>query len=232
MYKNKLVLIRHGESLWNNENKFTGWHDINLSKKGKQEAKEAGKKLKNENLFFDHAYTSFLKRSIHTLWYILKELDLCWIPVIKSWKLNERHYGLLQGLNKNEVKKKYGKEIVEQWRRSFSISPPPLSKKSKHYPGNELKYKNLDIKDIPVTESLKDTSKRVISYWEKEILPNIKKKKNIILVAHGNSLRSLVKYLDNLSEQEIFGLDIPTGIPIIYKFDENLLPVEKKILNV
>lgn len=231
MYKNKLVLIRHGESIWNSENKFTGWHDVSLSIKGKKEAKKAGKILKEKNFIFDYAYTSFLKRSIYTLWYILKELNLCWIPVIKSWKLNERHYGLLQGLNKDKITKKYGKEIVEKWRRSFSISPPPLSKKSKYYPGNELKYSHLNDKELPLTESLKDTSKRVLAYWQEEIISKIKEKKNIILIAHGNSLRALIKHLDNLSEEEVFHLNIPTGIPIIYKFNENLV-VEKKILKI
>lgn len=231
MCKNKLVLIRHGESVWNSENKFTGWHDVDLSIKGKQEAKQAGKKLKEKNFIFDYAYASFLKRSIYTLWYILKKLDLCWIPVKKSWKLNERHYGLLQGLNKNEIKEKYGEELVEKWRRSFSISPPPLSKKSKYYPGNDLKYSHLHDKDLPLTESLEKTSKRVINYWNKEILSKIKKSKNIILVAHGNSLRALVKHLDNLNEKEIFHLNIPTGIPIIYTFNNNLV-IKKTILNI
>lgn len=230
MCTKKIVLLRHGESQWNKENKFTGWCDVDLSENGFEEAKKAGKKLKNEKYFFDIAYTSLLKRAIHTLWCVLDELDLSWIKVEKTWRLNERHYGSLQGLNKKETEKKYGKEIVQQWRRSFYVIPPQLSKDNIFYPAKELKYQKLNKKNIPLSESLKLTYDRVIPFWEKKILPQIKKNKKIIIVAHGNSLRALVKYLEKLNDDEIFKLNIPTGIPIIYTFNKELTAIEKKIL--
>lgn len=217
----KIVLIRHGESLWNQKNIFTGWTDIKLSNKGLKEAKKAGKLLKKHNFTFDYAYTSYLTRSIHTLWKILYELDLLWIKVIKSWKLNERHYGALQGYNKKKISKKYGIKKFNEWRRSYKISPPKIKINDERYPGKEQKYINLDKKNIPLGESLLDTYNRVIPYWKKNILYKIKKNYKIIIVAHGNSLRALVKYLENISDEKIVNLNIPTGIPLIYEFKEN-----------
>lgn len=223
-----LVLLRHGESEWNKENRFTGWHDIDLSEKGHQEAKLAGTILKKNNFIFDYAFTSVLKRAIHTLWHVLDQLNLSWIPVKKSWKLNERHYGGLQGLNKSEVMKQYGEKKVKEWRRSFLIKPPEININSQYYPKNDLKYTNLDYKEIPCAESLKDTMDRVVPYWKKIIFPKIKQRKKVIIVAHGNSLRSLIKFLDNLDNDEIAELNIPTGIPMLYQFNQELKP--KKII--
>ncbi len=217
----KIVLIRHGESLWNKKNIFTGWTDIKLSKKGIKEAKNAGILLKKNNFIFDYAYTSFLKRAIHTLWKILYALDLSWINITKSWKLNERHYGKLQGYNKNEISKIYGKKKVLEWRRSYKISPPKIKNNDKRYPGNEIKYKKLKHNEIPIGESLLDTFNRVIPYWKNNIKNKLKKKSTIIIVAHGNSLRALIKYLDKISDKKIINLNIPTGIPLIYEFKNN-----------
>lgn len=217
----KLILVRHGESQWNLENRFTGWYDIDLSKKGKIEAKNAAKLLKSENIIPDIAYTSLLKRAIYTLWYILKDLDCTWISVKKSWKLNERHYGDLQGLNKDIIIKKYGSEQVKNWRRGFFDIPPPAKIKDIENLKNDKKYKKIS-NLLPVSESLFMTFNRVIAYWQDVILKNAKYKKNIMIVAHGNSLRALIKYLNNLNEKEIIKLDIPTGVPIIYKFNEKL----------
>jgi 2,3-bisphosphoglycerate-dependent phosphoglycerate mutase len=226
----KLVLVRHGESQWNHENRFTGWYDIDLSDKGRAEAKAAGNLLKGEGFSFDFAYTSVLKRAIHTLWYILDELDQAWLPSEKSWKLNERHYGALQGLNKAETAEKYGDEQVKQWRRSFDMTPPELTKEDERYPGYDPRYSALTEEELPLTESLALTIDRVILYWEEEILPRIKSGKRVIVTAHGNSLRALVKYLDNLSEDEILELNIPTGVPLVYKLDDNYKPIKRYYL--
>lgn len=226
----KLVLVRHGESQWNNENRFTGWYDIDLSDKGRAEAKAAGNLLKDKNFSFDFAYTSVLKRAIHTLWYILDELDQAWIPSEKSWKLNERHYGALQGLNKAETADKYGDEQVKQWRRGFSVPPPELTKEDERYPGYDPRYNALTEQELPLTESLALTIDRIIPYWNGEILPRIKSGARVIVAAHGNSLRALVKYLDNLSEDEILELNIPTGVPLVYEFDDNFKPNKRYYL--
>jgi len=221
----KLVLLRHGESTWNKENKFTGWTDVDLSEKGIEEAREAGKVLKEQGHVFDAAFTSVLKRAIRTLWIVLDEMDLMWIPIYNSWRLNERHYGALQGLNKAEMAKKFGEEQVLIWRRSYDIPPTALEKKDPRYPGNDPIYKDLDEKDIPLTESLKDTVTRFVPYWKEEIAPIVKSGKRVIIAAHGNSLRALVKYLDNISEEDIIKLNIPTGIPLVYELTRDLKPV-------
>ncbi len=221
----KLVLVRHGESIWNLENKFTGWTDVGLSEKGIQEAIEAGKVLKEKGYTFDIAYTSVLKRANDTLNYILKEMNLN-IPIYYSYKLNERHYGALQGLNKDETRKKYGEEQVKLWRRSVDIRPPALTIDDPRYPGNDPKYKDLTKDELPLTENLTDTINRVISYWNSDIKNNLLKGQKIIIVAHGNSLRGLIKYLDNLSDEEIMNLEIETGNPICYELDDNLKPIK------
>ena len=217
----RIVLVRHGQSIWNLENRFTGWTDVDLSKNGIVEAKEAGKILKDNNYTFDVAFTSILKRAEHTLDIILKELGIN-INIYKDWHLNERHYGALQGLNKSETADKYGDAQVKLWRRSYSTRPPELTVGDERYPGNDLKYKDLSIDELPLAESLEDTYKRVIPYWKKEILPLLESDKKILVVAHGNSLRSIVKYLDNLSDEEIINIEIPTGKPLVYEFDEEL----------
>jgi 2,3-bisphosphoglycerate-dependent phosphoglycerate mutase len=222
----KLVLLRHGESLWNKQNKFTGWTDVDLSLKGKKEAKMAGDLLKQEGYVFDIALTSVLKRAIRTLWIVLDRMDLMWIPVFRSWKLNERHYGSLQGLNKAQTAKKYSEEQVLIWRRSYDIPPPPLEKSDKRYPGNDPKYTNLETKEIPVCESLKDTVERFLPYWHETIVPLIKFDKKVLIAAHGNSLRALVKYLDKVSDEEIISLNIPTGIPLVYELGKDLMPIK------
>jgi len=221
----KLVLIRHGESTWNKENKFTGWTDVDLSEKGVKEAHQAGQKLKKDGYTFDVAFTSVLLRATRTLDIILKELDED-IEVHNSWKLNERHYGALQGLNKSETAKKYGEEQVFTWRRSFDVRPPALEKTDERYPGNDPKYKDLDKSVLPINECLKDTIDRTLPYWHETITPYIKNGKKTIISAHGNSLRALVKYLDNISDEEISQLNIPTGIPLIYELDDNLKPLK------
>lgn len=226
----KLVLLRHGESVWNKENRFTGWTDVDLSDKGKQEAQKAGETLKKEGFTFDIAYTSVLKRAIRTLWYTLDETDLMWIPVYRNWRLNERHYGALQGLNKSETAKKYGEEQVLIWRRSYDICPPPLTKEDERYPGKDPRYKDLNPKDLPLTESLKTTVDRFLPYWNETIAPTIKSGKRVIIAAHGNSLRALVKHLDKISEEDIISLNIPTGIPLVYELDENLKPIKNYYL--
>ena len=221
-----MVLIRHGESVWNKENKFTGWTDVDLSEKGKEEAKNGGKILKQNGYAFDIAFTSVLKRAIRTLWYVLDEMDLMWIPVIRSWELNERHYGALQGLNKSETAQKYGEEQVHIWRRSYNICPPALTKDDPRYPGHDARYKNLSEQELPLTESLETTVARVIPYWQKNIAPVVKSGQQVLITAHGNSLRALVKYLDNVSEEAILNLNIPTGTPLVYELDANLKPVK------
>lgn len=220
----KLVLVRHGQSKWNLENKFTGWTDVELSEKGIEEAKEAGKILKELGYSFDIAFTSVLKRANDTLYYILDELNENNIPIKYNYKLNERHYGALQGLNKKETALKYGDEQVHIWRRSADVRPPSLTKDDPRYPGNDPKYR--DITNIPLTENLIDTIERVVEYWKSDIEPEIKNDKKVIIVAHGNSLRGLIKYLDNLSNEEVVSLEIETGNPIVYELDDNLKPIK------
>jgi 2,3-bisphosphoglycerate-dependent phosphoglycerate mutase len=222
----KLVLLRHGESAWNKENLFTGWTDVDLSQKGIEEAKESGQALKKEGFSFDIAFTSVLKRAIRTLWIALDEMDLMWIPVYRSWRLNERHYGALQGLNKAQTAEKYGEEQVLIWRRSYDIQPPPLDKRDNRWPGHDRRYNDLEEKDIPVTECLKDTVERFLPYWHNDIIPVLKSGKKVLISAHGNSLRALVKYLDSVPDQEIVKLNIPTGIPLIYELTPQLKPLK------
>ncbi len=226
----KLVLLRHGESTWNKENRFTGWTDVDLSPKGITEARKAGRVLKEKGYTFDVAFTSVLKRAIRTLWLVLDEMDLMWIPVYRSWRLNERHYGALQGLNKAETAAKYGEEQVLVWRRSYDIRPPALEKTDKRYPGNDPIYRELDKKDIPLTECLKDTVERFLPYWHEVLAPTIKSGKRVIISAHGNSLRALVKYLDHVSDDDIVKLNIPTGIPLVYELDGELKPIKSYYL--
>ena len=222
----KLVLLRHGESEWNKQNRFTGWTDVDLSVQGVIEAEEAGILLNDENYTFDIAYTSVLKRGIRTLWIVLDKMDLMWIPVIKSWRLNERHYGTLQGYYKSKLAAEIGEEQVLIWRRSYDTPPPALKTSDPRYPGYDKRYENLESKDIPLTECLKDTVERFLPYWHETIAPTIKSGKNVLISAHGNSLRALVKYLDEISEEEIVGLNIPTGIPLIYELDDDLKPIQ------
>ncbi|MBI1871096.1 MAG: 2,3-diphosphoglycerate-dependent phosphoglycerate mutase [Chlamydiae bacterium] len=221
----KLVLLRHGESTWNKENRFTGWTDVDLSEKGVEEAKRGGQLLKKEGFVFDVAYTSLLKRAIRTLWLTLDPMDLMWIPIYPHWKLNERHYGALQGLNKSETSAKYGEEQVLIWRRSYDVPPPVLEKKDPRYPGNDPRYQHLKDDELPLTECLKDTVDRVIPYWKDVILPVVKSGKRVIIAAHGNSLRALVKYLDQVSDEEIIALNIPTGMPLVYELNDQLKPI-------
>ncbi|MGA7723004.1 MAG: 2,3-diphosphoglycerate-dependent phosphoglycerate mutase [Ignavibacteriaceae bacterium] len=222
----KLVLIRHGESTWNKENRFTGWTDVDLSEQGIKEAKSAGEVLKDNGYTFDLAFTSVLKRAIRTLWITLDGLDLMWIPVERSWRLNERHYGALQGLNKSETAAKFGEDQVKIWRRSYDIQPPLLEKTDPRYPGSDPRYKSLTEAELPLTECLKDTVARVVPYWEERISPLIKSGNKIIIAAHGNSLRAMVKYLDKIQDDEIVGVNIPTGTPLVYELDENLNPLK------
>lgn len=226
----KLVLIRHGESQWNKENRFTGWKDIDLSEKGREEAAAAGKLLRSEGFTFDEAYTSVLKRAIRTLWIILDEMDLMWIPETKSWLLNERHYGALQGLNKSETAAKYGDEQVRIWRRSFDVPPDELDTSDERYLGNDPRYRSIPKDKFPRTECLKDTVARAVPYFQDEILPQVREGKRIIVAAHGNSLRAIVKYLDNISDADIVNLNIPTGIPLVYDLDENLKVIKSEYL--
>ena len=221
----KLVLIRHGESTWNKENKFTGWADVDLSEKGTEEAKAAGLLMKKEGLVFDMAYTSVLKRAIRTLWYSLDGLDLMWIPVIRSWRLNERHYGALQGLNKAETAAKFGDDQVKIWRRSYDIPPPALEINDPRHPGKDPRYASLSQNELPLTECLKDTVARIVPLWESEIAPAIKSGKRLLIAAHGNSLRAIVKYLDNVSDKDILEINIPTAMPLVYELDDNLKPI-------
>ena len=221
----KLVLVRHGESEWNRENRFTGWTDVDLSEKGRQEALEGGRVLKAEGYTFDVAYTSVLKRAIRTLWIVLDELDLMWIPVHRSWRLNERHYGALQGLNKSETAAKFGEQQVKIWRRSYDIQPPKLTPDDPRYPGCDPRYRDLSPAELPLTECLKDTVDRFLPYWHDTIAPAVREGKRVLIAAHGNSLRALVKYLDNVSDEEIVGLNIPTGMPLVYELDDDLKPL-------
>lgn len=226
----KIVLLRHGESTWNKENRFTGWTDVDLSEKGRDEAKRAGEVLRAEGWIFDVAFTSVLKRAIRTLWFVLDELDLMWIPTTKAWQLNERHYGALQGLNKAETAAKFGEEQVLIWRRSYDTPPPALTADDERYPGRDPRYTGLSKDELPLTESLKETVARVIPYWSREIAPVVKAGKRVIIAAHGNSLRALVKYLDDMSEEAIIKLNIPTGVPLVYELDENLKPIKSYYL--
>ncbi len=220
-----LVLLRHGESSWNLENRFTGWTDVDLSPRGVEEATLAPKLLKEASLTFDIAYTSVLKRAIRTLWIVLDGMDLMWSPVHRSWRLNERHYGALQGLNKAETAQKFGDEQVLVWRRSYDIPPPPLAEDDPRYPGRDRRYHALTRAELPLTESLKDTVARFLPYWHETIAPTVRAGERVLIAAHGNSLRALVKYLDNISDKDIVGLNIPTGVPLVYELDDDLKPL-------
>jgi len=222
----KLVLLRHGESTWNKENRFTGWTDVDLSEKGRQEAREAGQVLKAGGFTFDVAYTSVLKRAIRTLWTALDELDLMWIPVHRSWRLNERHYGALQGLNKAETAAKFGEDQVKIWRRSYDIPPPELTSGDERFPGRDPRYRSLSKEELPLTECLKDAVARFLPLWHDTIAPAIRSGQKVVIAAHGNSLRALVKYLDNIPESEIVELNIPTGMPLVYELDDDLRPLK------
>ncbi|MBP3836375.1 MAG: 2,3-diphosphoglycerate-dependent phosphoglycerate mutase [Pyramidobacter sp.] len=226
----KVIFLRHGQSQWNLENRFTGWTDVPLSDKGVEEARAAGKLLKEEGFSFDAAYTSTLKRAIKTLWLVLEEMDQMWIPVTKDWRLNERHYGALQGYNKAEMAEKVGEAQVKVWRRSYDVPPPALTADDPRYPGSDPRYKNLSAAELPLTECLKDTVARVLPYWNDVICPQIRAGKSLIIAAHGNSLRALIKYLDNVSDEEIIGLNIPTGIPLLYELGDDLRPVSHRYL--
>jgi 2,3-bisphosphoglycerate-dependent phosphoglycerate mutase len=219
-----LVLIRHGESTWNKENRFTGWTDVDLTDRGVREAQEAARLLMDGGFSFDVAFTSVLKRAIRTLWIILSEMDLMWVPVVKSWRLNERHYGALQGLNKAEMAAKHGEQQLHIWRRSYDVRPPALKKSDRTYPGNEQKYRDLNENELPLTECLKDTVERFLPFWYDRIATEVKKGRRVVISAHGNSLRALVKYLDDISDEDITQLNIPTGIPLIYELDRDLRP--------
>jgi 2,3-bisphosphoglycerate-dependent phosphoglycerate mutase len=221
----KLVLLRHGESTWNKENRFTGWTDVDLSEKGLVEAHEAGKLLREGGYAFDIAYTSVLKRAIRTLWIALDELDQMWIPIYNTWRLNERHYGGLQGLNKAQMAEQFGAEQVHIWRRSYDVPPPALTADDPRYPGLERRYANLTPAELPLTECLKDTVARFLPYWHETIVPALKSGQRVIIAAHGNSLRALVKYLDGIPDAEIVELNIPTGIPLVYELDDTLMPI-------
>ena len=222
----KLVLIRHGESTWNLENRFTGWTDVELTPTGVEQAKQAGRLLKAEGYDFDVAYTSVLKRAIWTLWHTLDQMDRTWLPVVNDWRLNERHYGGLQGLNKAETAKQYGDEQVLIWRRAYDIPPPALEPSDPRYPGNDPRYASLTPRELPFTECLKDTVERFLPHWNEVIAPAVKSGQRVIIAAHGNSLRALVKYLDNVGDQEIVGLNIPTGVPLVYELDDDLKPLK------
>jgi len=222
----KLVLLRHGESVWNRENRFTGWIDVGLSEKGVEEALESGRALAKEGFVFDVAYTSVLKRAIKTLWLALEEMDLMWLPVHHSWRLNERHYGGLQGLNKAETVEKHGMEQVKIWRRSYDVPPPALTKESPYYPGKDPRYAQVPKEELPLTECLKDVVARFLPYWHETLAPAVKSGRRVIIAAHGNSLRALVKYLDQVPDEEIVSLNIPTGIPLVYELDGDLKPLK------
>ena len=226
----QITLIRHGESAWNKENRFTGWTDVPLSEKGIEEARSAGRLLKAEGFNFDLAFTSVLKRAIKTLWLTLEEMDLMWIPVKHSWKLNERHYGALQGLNKADTAAKYGDDQVKIWRRSYDIRPPMLEQTDERFPGKDPRYANLKPSELPAGECLADTVARVVPYWQEVIVPEILAGHKIIIAAHGNSLRALVKYLDNISDKDILELNIPTGVPLVYELDKDMKPISHRYL--
>jgi 2,3-bisphosphoglycerate-dependent phosphoglycerate mutase len=225
MANKKVVLIRHGESVWNAENRFTGWTDVDLSEKGRREAQKGAAILKQKGFVFDVAYTSVLKRAIRTLWYVLDGLDRMWIPIHHAWELNERHYGALQGLNKAETAAKFGDKQVKIWRRSYDTPPPALTPDDERFPARDPRYEDVPAERLPLTECLKDTVARALPYWEERIVPDVKAGKRVVIAAHGNSLRALVKHLDNMTEAEIMELNIPTGVPLVYEFDEDLKPV-------
>ncbi|MBO0801026.1 MAG: 2,3-diphosphoglycerate-dependent phosphoglycerate mutase [Blastocatellia bacterium] len=222
----RLVLLRHGESDWNRENRFTGWTDVGLSERGLDEAREAGRQLREKGYLFDVAYTSVLKRAIKTLWVALEEMDLMWIPIHNTWRLNERHYGALQGLNKAETAERHGLDQTQIWRRSYDIPPPPLDVGDPRYPGKDPRYGSLLPNEIPLTECLKDTVARFLPYWHETIAPSVSAGQRVLIAAHGNSLRALVKYLDNISDKDIVDLNIPTGIPLVYELDDQLKPID------
>jgi 2,3-bisphosphoglycerate-dependent phosphoglycerate mutase len=226
----KLILVRHGQSVWNVENLFTGWHDVDLSEQGRKEATSAGVEIKKAGLVPDIAFTSVLKRAIRTLWSVLDEMDLMWLPVERSWRLNERHYGALQGLDKAQTVEKHGAEQVLIWRRSYDIPPPPLALDDPRHPRFDRRYASVDPKLLPASESLKDTLARVLPFWNERIVPELKAGKNVLVVAHGNSLRAVVKMLDNMSEADIVELNIPTGVPLVYELDANLKPIKSGYL--
>ena len=226
----KVVLLRHGESTWNKENRFTGWTDVDLSDKGREEARAAGRLLKSEGFAFDFVYTSVLKRAIWTSILALDELDQLWLPVERDWRLNERHYGALQGLNKAETAAKHGDDQVKIWRRAYAIAPPPLTPDDERHPARDARYRNLAAADLPLTESLKDTVARFLPYWQESIAPRITSGSRVLIAAHGNSLRALVKYLDNISDDAIVELNIPTGIPLVYELDQALKPIKSYYL--
>ncbi len=226
----KLVLLRHGESEWNRDNRFTGWSDVDLTEKGVSEARRAGRQLVEAGFTFDLAYTSVLKRAIRTLWLVLDEMDLMWIPVHRAWRLNERHYGALQGLNKAETTAKFGEDQVLTWRRSYDAPPPPLDESSEHFPGRDPRYRSLSDAELPRAECLKDTVERFLPYWNETIAPQVMSGRRILIAAHGNSLRALVKYFDGVSDEGIVGLNIPTGVPLVYELDEALKPIKSFFL--
>jgi 2,3-bisphosphoglycerate-dependent phosphoglycerate mutase len=226
----KLILLRHGESTWNKENRFTGWTDVDLSEKGLREAQEAGKLLREEEYEFDVVYTSVLKRAIRTMWEVMDQLDQMWLPVVRHWRLNERHYGALQGLNKAETAEKHGADQVKIWRRSYATSPPALEPNDERFPGHDRRYADLSNAELPLTESLSDTVARFVPYWTDTIAPAVASGKRVLIVAHGNSLRALVKHLDDVSDEEIVGLNIPTGIPLLYELDKDLKPIAHRYL--
>jgi len=226
----KLVLLRHGESVWNKENRFTGWTDVDLTEQGRVEAAEAGRTLKKEGFLFDLAHTSVLKRAIRTLWIVLDEMDLMWIPEHRSWRLNERHYGALQGLDKAETAERHGMKQVQLWRRSYDVPPPPLSPEDDRHPARDPRYRDVAASELPLTESLKDTVARFLPYWNETIAPDVASGQRVLVTAHGNSLRALVKYLDRLSDEEILDLNVPTGIPLVYELEDDLTPIRRYYL--
>lgn len=221
----KLVLLRHGQSVWNKENRFTGWTDVDLTEQGIGEASDAGRLLTQDGTTFDIAYTSVLKRAIRTLWLALDEMDLMWIPVRRDWRLNERHYGALQGLNKSETVERHGMDQVQLWRRSYTTPPPPLQRDDERFPGHDPRYADLSEAELPVAECLKDTVERFLPYWKETIAPDVASGKRVLIAAHGNSLRALVKYLDTVSDDDIVSLNIPTGIPLVYELEDDLTPI-------
>ncbi len=226
----KLVLLRHGESVWNRENRFTGWTDVDLSEQGREEARAAGRTLLGQGFTFDVAFTSVLKRAIRTLWIALDEMDLLWVPVIRSWRLNERHYGSLQGLNKAEMAKQFGEDQIKVWRRSYDVQPPALEESDERFPGKDRRYAGLSGDPLPRTECLKDTVERFLPFWHETIAPAVRAGQRVLIAAHGNSLRALVKYLDNVSEKDIVELNIPTGLPLVYELDAELKPIRSQYL--
>ncbi len=228
--KKTLVLLRHGESTWNKENRFTGWTDVPLSEKGVEEAKSSGRAMREKGLVFDVAYTSVLKRAIKTLWLALEEMDLMWIPVVNSWRLNERHYGALQGLDKAETAAKHGMEQTQIWRRSYDIRPPALEPNDPRNPAGDPRYSSMPKKDVPLTECLKDTVARFLPYWNETIAPAVREGRRVLIAAHGNSLRALVKHLDGIADANIVGLNIPTGIPLVYTLDDTLKPIGREYI--